>query len=149
MQLRSVPSQRVIPAIAIIGLFLSVLGATAKPSDYLIDVWTSDDHLPDSSVTAIAQTPDGYLWIGTYNGLARFDGVRFTNFDPANTPELKHARVTDLYTDPRGTLWIGTHDGSMTSFRNGVFKHEWQGARVIGFFSTSNHLYFATIASGV
>jgi len=61
--------------------------------------------LPNSSVTAIAQTPEGYLWIGTHNGLARFDGVRFVNFDPLNTPELRHARVRGLFVDKRGTLW--------------------------------------------
>ena len=49
----------------------------AASSDYLIDVWRGESGLPSSSVTSIAQTPDGYLWIGTYNGLARFDGVRF------------------------------------------------------------------------
>ena len=71
---------------------LTVLGSPAGTADYLIDLWTSDNGLPDSSVTAIAQTPDGYLWIGTYNGLARFDGVQFVTFDPFNTPALKHAR---------------------------------------------------------
>ena len=120
-----------------------------EPSEYLMDLWTSDDDLPDNSVTAITQTPDGYLWIGTYNGLARFDGVRFTNFDPANTPALKHARVNRLFTDAQGTLWINTFDGSMTSFRNGVFTHEWQGAEVVGIFSVPDRVYFATIASGM
>src|ERR1035438_4457489 len=79
-------------------------GATAESPDYLIDVWTSDNDLPDNSVTAIAQTPDGYLWIGTYNGLVRFDGVRFVTFDPHNTPELRHARVLGLFADARGGL---------------------------------------------
>jgi signal transduction histidine kinase/ligand-binding sensor domain-containing protein len=123
--------------------------SAADSSDYLMDLWTSDDDLPDTSVTTVTQTSDGYLWIGTYNGLARFDGVRFTNFDPANTPALQHARVNHLFTDSRGTLWINTYDGSMTSFRNGVFAHEWHGAEVVGVFSTSNRIYFATIASGV
>src|SRR5215472_3275799 len=72
------------------------------PGNYLTDVWTSENGLPDNSVTAIAQTPDGYLWIGTYNGLARFDGVRFVTFDPANTPALLHARVRGLYVDSGG-----------------------------------------------
>ena len=95
------------------------------PEEYLTDVWTADEGLPDSSVIAIAQTPDGYLWIGTYNGLVRFDGVRFTTFDPANTPALAHARVRKLSVDDEGTLWINTFDGSMTSLRKGVFAREW------------------------
>jgi signal transduction histidine kinase/ligand-binding sensor domain-containing protein len=95
---------------------------------YLTDVWTADDGLPDSTVTDIDQTPDGYLWIGTYNGLARFDGMRFVTFDPANTPALAHARMRTLSVDNQGTLWINTFDGSMTSLRQGAFAREWTGA---------------------
>jgi signal transduction histidine kinase/ligand-binding sensor domain-containing protein len=117
----------------------------AGNEDYLIDLWTSDSGLPDSSVAAIAQTPDGYLWIGTYNGLARFDGVQFVTFDPLNTPELKHARVDGLFVDAQGTLWINTHDGSMTSWRNGVFTHEWSGGQVSAVFSRTNQIFFALL----
>jgi signal transduction histidine kinase/ligand-binding sensor domain-containing protein len=101
--------------------------ASPGTGDYLIDVWTADNGLRSSSVTAIAQTLDGYLWIGTYNGLARFDGVRFVMFDPANTPALQRARVRRLNVDARGTLWINTYDGSLTSFRDGQFQLEWKG----------------------
>jgi ligand-binding sensor domain-containing protein len=100
---------------------------SAEMADYLIDVWTSEHGLPNSSVTAIAQTPDGYLWVGTYNGLARFDGVRFVRFDPDNTPALQRARVRRLYVDSAGTLWINTYDGSLTSYRDGRFATEWKG----------------------
>ena len=110
-----------------------------------MDAWTSDNGLPDSSVAAIAQTPDGYLWIGTYNGLARFDGVQFVNFDPFNTPELKHARVDGLFVDAQGTLWINTRDGSMTAWRNGVFTREWQGGQVFAVFSRANQIFFALL----
>ena len=102
--------------------------AAGISGEYLTDVWTADNGLPDSSVTAIAQTPDGYLWVGTYNGLVRFDGMRFVTFDPANTPELAHARVRKLAVDTQGTLWINTFEGSMTSLRAGVFAREWTGA---------------------
>ena len=95
---------------------------------YLTDVWTADEGLPDSSVTALAQTPDGYIWIGTYNGLVRFDGKRLVTFDPANTPALAHSQVRQLAVDALGTLWITTLEGSMTSFREGVFAREWTGA---------------------
>ena len=102
-------------------------GGSGLSGEYLTDVWTADNGLPDSSVTAIAQTPDGYLWIGTFNGLARFDGMSFTTFDPANTPALAHARVRTLSVDSQGTLWINTFDGSMTSLRRGTFAREWTG----------------------
>src|SRR6516225_3162496 len=54
----------------------------AAATDYLVDVKDEENDLPSSTVTAICQTPDGYLWVGTYNGLARFDGIRFVTFDP-------------------------------------------------------------------
>src|SRR5580765_3425637 len=113
-------------------LCMSVVGqcAAAGTGDYLIDVWAGgngEKGVPNSSVTAIAQTPDGYLWVGTYNGLARFDGVRFVHYDPGNTPELKRSRIRRLYVDARGTLWINTYDGSLTSCQNGRFQLEWTG----------------------
>jgi signal transduction histidine kinase/ligand-binding sensor domain-containing protein len=123
--------------LAVLALVLVLVLGTASrvcgsefAGEYLCDVWTSDDGLPDSSVTAITQTPDGYLWIGTYNGLARFDGVRFVTFDPANTPELLHARVRGLFVDQQGTLWINTYEGSLTTLRHGVFTLQRRNARL-------------------
>lgn len=129
-------------------LFFAARPAFCSPAgneDYLMDLWTSDSGLPDSSVTAIAQTPDGYLWVGTYNGLARFDGVQFVNFDSFNTPELKQSRVDALFVDAQGTLWINTHDGSMTAWRNGVFTYEWQRGHVSAVYSRSNQIFFVTL----
>ena len=114
--------------LAWVALLLPLPSAHAS-GDYLVDVWTSENGLPDSSVTAVAQTPDGYLWVGTYNGVARFDGVRFVTFDPANTPELGHARVRKLFVDTRGTLWICTFDGSLTTYRDGKFSLEQHNIR--------------------
>jgi ligand-binding sensor domain-containing protein/signal transduction histidine kinase len=108
-------------------LMLAAVNASAGPENYLIDVWTAENGLPNSSVTAIARTPDGYLWVGTYNGLARFDGVHFVSFDPLTTPELANARVRRLFVDASGTLWVNTFDGSLTSVREGKFRLEWRG----------------------
>ncbi len=96
--------------------------AVPSPQDWLIDTWQSDDGLPHSSVTSLAQTPDGYLWIGTYNGLARFDGVRFTLFDPANTPALINPRVAWLGVDTAGALWVCTEDGSLAVRQRSEFR---------------------------
>lgn len=128
---------------------LSPAHAAGVAGDYLLDVWTSENGLPDSSVTAIAQTPDGYLWIGTYNGLARFDGVRFVTFDPANTPELGHARTRKLFVDAGGTLWINTNDGSLTTCRDGKFSLELHNVRfsegeLMLVSSASNRIVFLT-----
>jgi len=97
---------------------------SAASDHFLVDVWDRETGLPSSSITSLAQTPEGYLWIGTYNGLVRFDGVRFVSFDPFNTPELEHEHIRYLSTDAQGTLWINTFNGSMTAWRNGVFSRE-------------------------
>src|SRR4029077_3502154 len=81
------------------------------PSQYGHDAWTSDSGLPQNSVFAIAQTSDGYLWLGTQEGLVRFDGVRFTIFDTRNTPELPDDWVQALAAARDGSLWIGTVSG--------------------------------------
>ena len=96
----------------------------SAPADFLVDKLDTGDGLPSSTVTAIAKTPDGYLWVGTYNGLARFDGARFVTFDPVNQPELGQARVQGLFLDANGTLWINTFRGGLTSYRGGDFHNE-------------------------
>lgn len=106
---------------------LGVPVAVARAGQPVIDFWDASRGLPGNSATALAQTPDGYLWVGTYNGLARFDGVRFVTFAPADTPALRHPRIQRLAVDEAGTLWISTHDGSLTSWRDGRFHLEWSG----------------------
>lgn len=128
---------------------LMICSVAAAPADYLIDPWGTGDNLPGSSVTAITQTPDGYLWVGTYDGLARFDGVRFVTFDPGNTPALGHPRIQGLYVDARGTLWINTYRGGLTSYRDGVFRRELTNQlsfdlRTTMVSSSSNEVVFAS-----
>jgi ligand-binding sensor domain-containing protein/signal transduction histidine kinase len=111
------------------GVLLAWLAVT--PSAWALDpgkalsqfprrVWHTEDGLPQSSTLALAQTPDGYLWVGTFEGLARFDGARFTVFDPANTAALVDRSITALAVDRSGTLWINTHQG-MAGMRAGTF----------------------------
>jgi diguanylate cyclase (GGDEF)-like protein len=73
-------------------------------------------------VEGFAQTADGYLWLGTQEGLARFDGLRFVVFDKTNTRALHHNRVTALLADRQGSLWIGTEGGGVTRLRDGAFR---------------------------
>ncbi|MGH9839718.1 MAG: ligand-binding sensor domain-containing protein, partial [Blastocatellia bacterium] len=77
-------------------------------AQYRFDHWTAEIGLPQNIITAIHQTPDGYLWVATLDGLTRFDGVRFTVFNKSNTPGLSSNRFTCLYQDPQGDLWAGT-----------------------------------------
>ena len=90
-------------------------------TQYIQDVWTAQAGLPQSSVLAIAQGHDGYLWIGTEDGLARFDGVRFSLFDKTNTPALQSNDVRALLVDRRNSLWIGTNGGGLTRYQGGEF----------------------------
>ncbi len=83
-------------------------------------VWQKEEGLPQNSTQALAQTPDGYLWVGTYEGLARFDGARFTVFEPGNTPALPDRTVNALAVDRDGTLWINTNRG-LAGMRAGSF----------------------------
>lgn len=86
------------------------------------DVWDTKQGLPDRRVNAIAQTPDGYLWLGTGAGLARFDGVRFTRFQSSDHPQIGNDDIRALHVDLEGNLWIGTYGGGLTRLRNGRFR---------------------------
>ena len=90
-------------------------------SQYVVDTWQSPEGLPQNAAEAIARTPDGYLWIGTQEGLARFDGNRFTVFDRSNEAALPDKLISALYVDRSGRLWIGTRDG-LAVFENGRFS---------------------------
>ena len=88
---------------------------------YRFDVWTADNGLPQNIVTGIRQTKDGYLWIATLDGLARFDGVRFTVFDKNNSPGINSNRFGSLFEDSEGNLWLQTEAGEVTRYRRGRF----------------------------
>ncbi len=103
----------------VFGVFTSA--ARSQPR-YVRQSWTTAHGLPQSSVKAIVQTRDGYLWLATFGGLARFDGARFVVFDTANTTNLKSNRVLALFEDHSGTLWIGTETGGLSNYHNGVFR---------------------------
>jgi diguanylate cyclase (GGDEF)-like protein len=97
----------------------SQLDPTQAISQYTHQVWQDEQGLPQNNILAMAQTRDGYLWFGTEEGLARFDGVHFNVYDSRNTPELK-TDVSALLEDRDGNLWIGTR-GAFASLKKGVF----------------------------
>lgn len=101
-----------------------VNGQTASnPNDeYLETVWTTEQGLPQNSVNAIIQSRDGYLWLGTFGGLARFDGIKFTTYNSGNTPGLKNNRILSLFEGRDGTIWIGTQSGEVMTFKDGIGK---------------------------
>ena len=101
-------------------LIISVSISKAR-AQYRFDHWTADTGLPQNIITAIHQTPEGYLWVATLDGLARFDGVRFTVFNKSNTPGLSSNRFVCLYQDAQGDLWAGTEVGPITRYHQGQF----------------------------
>ena len=95
-------------------------GTASDLTQYRQEVWRVEQGLPQNSVQALLQTRDGYLWLGTIEGLVRFDGVRFTVFDKSNTPVMKNHNVLALGEDRAGNLWIGT-GGGLLRYRAGSF----------------------------
>jgi len=92
-----------------------------KSLDQLVHrVWRFEQGLPQNSVLALQQTDDGYLWIATQEGLARFDGVRFTVFSSATVPAFRSDRINALLKDASGALWSATDDG-LIQYDHGSF----------------------------
>lgn len=89
-------------------------------TQYVQSSWTTAAGLPQTSVYSIAQTPDGYLWVGTELGLARFDGARFTVLNQRNTPALPSNYAHRLLGARDGSLWVGT-DSGLARFKRGVW----------------------------
>ncbi len=133
---------------------------TLNPSklltQYVHDQWMTDDGLPQSTVNTITQTPDGYLWLGTEEGLARFDGQAFTVYDGTNTAafERSHA-VKQLYVDQKGGLWIATRGGGLIRLYDKQFssygeQEGWPSAPVSAIYQDqSEGLWIGTYGSGL
>jgi ligand-binding sensor domain-containing protein/signal transduction histidine kinase len=121
-------------ALCIFSTVATAMGEAANSADspFIIDSWKNEQGLPQSSVISIIQTRDGYLWLGTLNGLVRFDGIRFTTFDENNLHGLGSDRIVHLFEDSHTNLWIGTdsavvilvHDGKVESFNLGGEGHD-------------------------
>lgn len=101
-------------------LFTAALTAAGQ---YSFDTWTTDNGLPQNGVRQITQTPDGYLWFTTFDGLVRFDGVRFRTFNKSNTKGIINNRFTGIFADTDGTVYATTmEDGVLTIYRDSEFR---------------------------
>ncbi len=89
-------------------------------SQYAHTAWTIREGFFKGMIYSIAQTPDGYLWLGTEFGLVRFDGVRPSPWTPPGAARLPSSQITKLYAARDGTLWIGTSAGLVS----------WDGAKL-------------------
>ena len=113
----TIPSSALVPAQPV-----GQVEPTLADTGWLRTRWTTREGLPQNSVTDMVQTRDGYLWLSTFGGLARFDGRRFQIFDSTNTPVLGSNRFTRLHEDRAGDLWIGSHTGEVYRYAGGGFE---------------------------
>lgn len=113
-------------AFALIGLLLCS-SASSQPvtinasvtNSFIVWNTENDESLPQSSVIAMTQTRNGYLWLGTVKGLVRFDGIRAEVFDEFNTPGLGDSTIVHLFEDSRGGLWVGTEKAGVARIKGG------------------------------
>src|SRR5580693_5563421 len=103
-----------------------VSGGQAHPHNaiqgYGHQSWQAPEGLPQDSVQAILQARDGFLWVGTERGLARFDGLHFDVFNSKNAGGIKVNYIAALYESRDATLWIATRDGGLIELKDGKFS---------------------------
>src|ERR1051325_11344118 len=132
------PWQRSMAALVCLACGIAQGQQVTTSPQYIVQRWeagATEDSLPQNTVTSVVQTRDGFLWIGSYSGLARFDGLRFTVFNDNNAPGLASSRVTSLFEADDGTLWIGHEGGEVSSYRAGQFRTakvsaNWSGGKI-------------------
>ncbi len=95
--------------------------ASQVPPGFSMLRYTTADGLPTNLVTDVAQTPDHYIWVASEDGLMRFDGIRFKEFNITNVPTMQNNRVENLWVGPYGALWFHTADGVLHRYQNGKF----------------------------
>lgn len=101
--------------------FLNLLPILAA-AQYRFDSWTTDKGLPQNSVYSITQTPDGYIWFPTLDGLVRFDGVKFKVYNKSNSGNLTTNRLRNIFVADDGSLWIPTENAGLARFQNNQFR---------------------------
>ena len=89
-------------------------------TQFHIDHWGQDEGLPQQTVNTVIQTRDGYLWVGTQEGLVRFDGHSFTVFNARNSG-LQNDHIKALHERKDGSIWVGTMGGGVSRFQDGQF----------------------------
>ena len=111
-----------LPASALPAQSAKILAGSAGEWNSTSESLQSQNGLPGETVQAFAQTPDGYLWVGTSEGLFRYDGANYEHFSHENTPSMREDSVFCLLAARDGRLWIGTDGGGLLELQNGVFR---------------------------
>lgn len=103
-------------------LTLSAAAAETTNSEFLVRSWQNEDGLPHSIINSILQTHDGYLWIGTYVGLVRFDGKRFVQYSARNVPDLEAGEIIYLFEDHDNTMWVSLQSGRLLTWKDDAVR---------------------------
>lgn len=101
-------------------LTMPLAAIESTEADYIVKTWDVDEGFPYIAVTSVAQTPDGYLWVASFSGLARFDGSRFLEIQPSGVAALQ-GMIISVITDDAGTLWVGGSQG-VAALKQGVWR---------------------------
>jgi signal transduction histidine kinase/ligand-binding sensor domain-containing protein/CheY-like chemotaxis protein len=125
---RGCSGAREVRAVAVALAMLVAADANAQRPDsgaapWVHESWTVRDGLPVNGVKALIQDRAGYIWAATFDGLVRFDGVRFTIYNSANSDELPSNRITTVIEARDGALWLTTEQGHVVRFRDGQFTN--------------------------
>lgn len=104
---------------ALLLVIMPVSSTAAEP--YVINVYNESNGLPTGEANVITQTSDGYIWIGSYGGLIRYDGTTFRNYSVQGA--IESSSIRSLFEDSQGRLWIGTNDAGVFVMENDQFKH--------------------------
>ena len=100
---------------------LMALDPFKQITQYSAQKWDMEAGLPGNTVYAVQQTPDGYIWLGTQDGLVRFDGIAFLWYSRDKFQQVKISEVRALYVDGNGTLWIGASFEGLIAYKEGEF----------------------------
>ena len=135
-------------------LLATALDPSRALTQYRLDSWTPRNGLPLTSVLGLLQDRAGYLWVGTQNGLSRFDGVAFRTFQVEDTPALASNYISALFEDRRDRIWAGTDAGDLSYFDGETFvaipREAILRGQVAGFAeSTGGDLFIAFRGAGL
>lgn len=110
------------PSHKLILIIILSIGLIDARAQYRFDSWTTDDGLPQNTVSSITQSPEGYIWFATGDGLVRFDGVKFRVFNKSNSTNFPTNRLRLLTLGEEGTLWISTENEGLLRYQDGRFR---------------------------
>jgi signal transduction histidine kinase/ligand-binding sensor domain-containing protein len=126
-----------------LSFLLTFVANMSSFAQYRATQWTAENGLPQNSVRGIVQAPDGYIWVATLNGVAKFDGIRFKVFDKSNTPGISSSRFIAMVSGVGSDLWLASEDNNIVRYHDGHFttlgESEGIRPRSVGGVATDHH----------